>query len=187
LKKLSVILAFLALLGAPMAHAADLGQDPLLAVQPGQPLLLAAADSLSQNKVSQNIGDEEISSKEPYVATIFSILPGIVFHGSGNFYGGDTQFGTEMLVMEIIGGGLSIWAYNVIHSPQNWGPYFGNEQPQAGYWLMAGGVGLLTISWVGDVATAPGAAENWNKDHQLEFQMDSFNGHGARLTLATTF
>jgi hypothetical protein len=157
-----------------------------------QPMLLAADTQMNQGDSAntnngQSIGDDQIVPKDQYMATIFSVIPGILFHGSGNFYAEDYQFGTEMLVMEIIGAGISIWGYNVIHSPQNWGQYFGNDTPQAGYWIKAAGVGLLAVSWVGDIATAAGAADDWNKDHQIDIQMDSFNMTGARLTLATNF
>jgi len=181
LKKTLVLFLLLSPLWVGALRAADPGQGTLLAQAPN------GGQKPDQNQGSQNIGDDDIQPKEPYMATVFSIMPGIIFHGSGNFYAEDYQFGTEMLVMEIFGGGFALWGYNVIHEPQHWGQYFGNETSQAGYWIKAAGVGLLAISWVGDVATAPGAADSWNKEHQLEFQMDSFNATGLRLTMTTKF
>lgn len=136
---------------------------------------------------SQSIGDEDVEPKDPFMAEIFSVLPGVVFHGSGNLYAGDYEFGTKMLTMELFGAGLSLWGYDIIHSPNDWGPYFGDNSQQAGYWIKAAGVGMIIISWVGDVATASGAAESWNKDHAIDMQLDSFNGTGARLTLLAKF
>jgi hypothetical protein len=92
-----------------------------------------------------------------------------------------------MLVMEILGGGLALWGHNIIHQPGNWGPYFGDNTEQAGFWIKAAGVGMIALSWVGDLATAPGAAEQWNSDHQLQLQMDTYNGTGARLVVASRF
>lgn len=154
------------------------------------PAVGAPAETIKDSSLratSQSIGDEEIEPKDPFMAEIFSVLPGAVFHGSGNFYAGDTRFGTKMLTMEILGGGLSMWGYNVIHQPENWGPYFGDNSQQAGYWIKAAGVGMVLISWIGDIATASEAADSWNKDHALEMQMDSFDGTGAKLTLVAKF
>lgn len=121
---------------------------------------------------SQNIGEDEAEAKDPLLATVFSVLPGIVFHGFGNFYAGDYDNGTRMLTMEILGGGLAIWAHNIIHNQSNWSVYFGDQTPSAGYWIKAGGVGLVAISWVWDVATAGEAAQSYNKDHQINFQLE---------------
>jgi len=51
----------------------------------------------------------------------------------------------------------------------------------------AGGVTLLALSWIGDVAYASEAADSWNKDHQMQFQMDSYDGTGARIMIASRF
>jgi hypothetical protein len=151
------------------------------------PMSLAAAANKDNLGASQTIGDEEAEPKDPMMATVFSILPGLVFHGSGNMYAGNFQDGTRMLVMEIFGAGLSLWGHNIIHQPENWGPYFGDNVSQAGYWIKAAGVGLVTVSWVWDVATAPDAAMEWNKDNQLQLQMDTYDGSGARLQLLAKF
>lgn len=161
----------------------------LLILMLGLPAFSQAANNAfgQPSGASQRIGDEDIEPKDPLMATVFSILPGLVFHGSGNIYAGDYENGSKMLVMEIFGGGIALWGHNIIHSPENWGQYFGDSTDQAGYWIKAGGVGLVVASWIWDVATAPGAAESWNSDNQIRFQMDSFNGTGARLAMATRF
>jgi hypothetical protein len=168
LKKFLAI-ALLALMAAPNLCQAEPGKDPTVSGS------------------SQGIGDEELEAKDPIMAEVFSVLPGIVIHGSGNYYAGDYKFGTKMLTMEIFGSGLALWGYDVIHQPENWGPYFGSNSQQAGYWIKAAGVAMLSISWIGDVATSGAAADSWNKDHALELQMDSFNGTGARLSVMAKF
>jgi hypothetical protein len=168
LKKLLAI-ALLSVLAAPSWLAADASKSPTVSTG------------------SQGIGDEEIEAKDPIMAEVFAVLPGIVIHGAGNYYSGDYKFGTKMLTMEIFGTGLALWGYDVIHQPENWGPYFGSNSQQAGYWIKAAGVAMMGISWIGDVATAGDAADSWNKDHALELQMDSYNGTGARLSLLAKF
>jgi hypothetical protein len=168
LKNLLAI-TFLALLIAPNLLHAELSKDPTV------------------TSSSQGIGVEAAEAKDPIMAEVFSVLPGMLIHGSGNYYAGDYKFGTKMLTMELFGAGLAMWGYDVIHQPENWGPYFGSNSQQAGYWIKAAGVAMMSISWIGDVATAGEAADSWNKDHALELQMDSFNGTGARLSLLAKF
>ena len=135
---------------------------------------------------SQNIGEEEAEGKDPILATVFAVLPGVIFHGFGNYYAGDYENGTRILTMEIFGACLAVWGHNVIHYPENWGAYFGNETPQAGYWIKAGGVGLLAASWVWDVSSAGEAAQSFNKDHQIQFQLES-RYDGLQLALSKRF
>lgn len=150
-------------------------------------LALAKVEETAMKAPDQDLGETQAEPKDPNRATLYAVMPGIILHGWGNFYAGEPQYGTKLLVMEILGISLSLWGHNIIHQPNNWTPYFGGMSQQAGYWIKAGGVGLVGLSWIADVATAAEAAENWNKDHQLEFRMDSFEGTGARLTLAAHF
>ena len=142
--------------------------------------LLPAADSGTYNPnyrysgpQSQSIGEEEVQGKDPLLATVFAVLPGVALHGFGNYYAGDYESGTRMLTMEILGTGLAMWAHNVIHESSNWTPYFGDQAQSAGYWIKATGVGLVAVSWVWDIATAGEAAQSYNKDHQIQFQLES--------------
>jgi hypothetical protein len=153
------------------------------------PSLSLAADDPANRPGHRNIGDEEIEPKDPALATLFSVMPGLLFHGFGSYYAGDYEWGNKMLVMEIFGGGLALWGHNLIHNPGAWDPYFGgaDNSQQAGYWVKAGGVTLLALSWIGDVAYASEAADSWNKDHQMQFQMDSYDGTGARIMIASRF
>jgi hypothetical protein len=134
----------------------------------------------------QNIGEEETEAKDPLLATVFSVAPGIVFHGFGNFYAGDYDDGTRMITMEILGGGLAVWGYDIIHEQNNWGVYFGSETPNAGYWIKAAGVALVAVSWIWDVSTAGDAAQSFNKDHQVNFQLES-RYDGAQIALTHKF
>lgn len=136
---------------------------------------------------ASTIGDEEATGKDPLTATVLAIVPGVLFHGFGNYYAEDYEFGTRMLVSEVLGLTLALWGHNIIHQPENWGPYFGGEVPQAGYWIKAGGMVLFVLSWVGDLATAAEAAESYNKEHSYQFQLDSYNDTGARLMLSSRF
>jgi hypothetical protein len=144
------------------------------------------SDNRLSGAQSQSIGEEETEAKDPLLATVFSVAPGIVFHGFGNFYAGNYDDGTRMITMEILGGGLSAWGYAIIHDQSDWGVYFGNETPNAGYWIKAAGIALVAVSWIWDVSTAADAAESFNKDHQVNFQLES-RYDGVQLALTHKF
>ncbi len=124
---------------------------------------------------SGNISESDIHGKDPIVATMFAVLPGVFVHGFGNYYAGNYSFGNHMLAMEIFGAGVSLWGYQLVHNPGAWSSYFGGDDntQQAGYWIKAGGLGLMVLSWIGDVATASDSAIQYNRDHELNFKLES--------------
>src|SRR5258708_7689374 len=89
-----------------------------------------------------NVTEEEAKGKDPIMATVLAVVPGIALHGFGNYYAEDYSFGNRMLAMEIFGGGLTLWGYSLIHTPDSWQRYFGGDDntTQAGYWVKAGGI-----------------------------------------------
>jgi hypothetical protein len=161
----------------------------LLLMVASAPLSLQAKEDPALRASGQGIGDEELEPKDPFIATTLSVLPGVLLHGTGSFYAGDYEWGSKMLVTELVGTGIALWGYSLVHEPEGWNPYFGgaDNTRQAGYWIKFGGVVMLAASWIGDVSNASAAAEDWNRDHALQFQLDSYNGTGARLALASNF
>ena len=127
-----------------------------------------------------SIADEDVVGKDPLLATVFSILPGVVVHGFGNYYAENYDFGTRMFITELVGIGLWAAGTNIVQQPENWEPFFGGSHEhsiqQAGHWVTAGGITLFVLSFLGDLATAHKAAESYNKDHQLHFQLETHLG-----------
>ena len=128
-----------------------------------------------------SIADEDIKGKDPMLATVFSVLPGVIIHGFGNYYAGDYAFGTRMLVLELVGAGVWAWGNHMLHKPWVWDEYFADESraKKAGYWISAIGVTAVIISWLGDVATAHKAADTYNRDHQIQFHLEAMDSGGA--------
>jgi len=137
---------------------------------------------------SAQISEDEASGKDPIMATMFALLPGVAIHGFGNYYAEDYTFGNHMLAMEILGGGLAWWGYGLIHQPDSWNHYFGDNGTtiQAGYWVKASGLALIVLSWVGDVATASDAAAQYNSEHDLHFKLEG-EINTPRVTLCYNF
>lgn len=134
---------------------------------------------------SGSISEDEAQGKDPILATVFALLPGVFLHGTGNYYSENFEFGNRMLAMEILGVGVSVFGYSLMHNPDGWQKYFGGNDNtmQAGYWVKAGGITMLVISWIGDLATASDSAIQYNRDHQLNFQLESrLDNPGLMLT-----
>jgi hypothetical protein len=138
---------------------------------------------------SSQISEDEAKGKDPIMATVFAVAPGIVIHGFGNYYAEDYDFGNRMLAMQIFGSGLAVWGYSLMHNPNSWERYFGgaDNTQQAGYWVKAAGVGFMVLSWIGDIATASEAAQQFNRDHQINFRLESRLDTSPKLALAMDF
>jgi hypothetical protein len=134
------------------------------------------------------VTEEEVKGKDPILATGLAVMPGVLVHGFGNYYAEDYRFGNRMLAMQIAGMGLAVWGYSLEHAPGNWQAYFGGDDntQMVGYWVKAGGVGLIVLSWLGDIATASDAALQYNHEHQINFQLES-DLHGPRIMLSYKF
>ncbi len=145
-----------------------------------------AAEFKYSGPQTSSIGDDQVEGKDPLLATVFSVLPGMVFHGFGNFYAGDYEMGSRLLVTEIVGITTAVWGHHVIHQESDWTQYFGEHTPQAGYWIKLAGVSLICISWIADITTAHEAADSYNKDHQIQFQLEG-RLDGMQLALTKRF
>lgn len=151
------------------------------------PAAVIGSNGVSLNDQSQSIGEDEVKPKSPILATFFSVIPGAIVHGAGNFYAGDYDDATTMLTMEICGGGIALWGYNIIQFPQNWGPYFGDSTGQAGYWIEAGGWTLIITSFIWDVTTSGKEVISYNNDHAVNFDLQSRGDGRTELALNAHF
>lgn len=119
------------------------------------------------------IDETILEPKDPILATVIAIGPGLLAHGFGHFYAEDyrmglTLFGTEIISLIIIGVGYLITA-----TPDNFTSIGGNTDTvkRGGLITLFSGVALFTIGWVADIAMAGRAAEQYNIEHNLEFKV----------------
>ncbi len=132
------------------------------------------------SQTSDAVIDETIlEPKDPILATVIAIGPGLLAHGFGHFYAEDYRmglalFGTEIVSLIIIGVGYLITA-----TPNNFTSIGGNTDTvkRGGLITLFSGVALFTIGWVADIAMAGRAAEQYNIEHNMEFkvQQESYN------------
>ncbi len=92
--------------------------------------------------------------KKPYMAVFYAFVPGIIVHGSGHFYAGDSKTGTRLLLAEAAGGGL-IFVGVVLT--------MAGGQTVAGFSALSGAI-LFVGSWVYDVVRSPLVVKRHNRE-----------------------
>jgi TM2 domain-containing membrane protein YozV len=142
------------------------------------PFLLAqqSQDSATVNKTSS------LKLKNPYMAIFYSVVPGLLIHGSGHFYAGKTNTGYLLLGTEAAGLLLLYLGFENAFG----GPAYQNDADIMG-WT---GFALFSGSWIYDAIGSPIAVKKQNqkllkrKNTELRFQpKDS----GLRLVLVYHF
>jgi hypothetical protein len=104
-------------------------------------------------------GPEEFKPKSPVVGELLAIFPGIIVHGMGHRYAGNTDRANEILTMEayslaVVGLGAGLWA-------------IGDSQDAdavriAGYVGMGvGGIPFIG-TWIYDLIYTPSEVERYN-------------------------
>ncbi len=142
------------------------------------------------SQTSDVVIDEAIlEPKDPILATVIAIGPGLLAHGFGHFYSEDyrmglTLFGTEVISLITIGVGYLITA-----TPNNFTSIGGNTDTvkRGGLITLFSGVALFAIGWVADIAMAGRAAEQYNIEHNLEFKVQQESYDNFHPLLAYNF
>lgn len=86
------------------------------------------------------------------MAAFYSVIPGVLVHGSGHFYAGDARMGARLLGAEAAGG-LLISGSVVLT--------MAGAQTAAGFAVLSGAI-LFVGSWAYDVIGAPLAVQKYN-------------------------
>ena len=141
----------------------------------------AAWDGPSSFLLAQQMADsirvhpsDSLKLKDPNMALLYAVIPGVLIHGSGHFYAGKTTTGAVLLGSELVGGTMFYYAL--------WG---------GGSFLAAGGV-LFFGSWIYDLVGAPHAVQKANREllgaenADLRFGFDQTN-HSVRIQIAKRF
>jgi hypothetical protein len=114
---------------------------------------------------------QEYFYKDPNKAFMLAFFPGLLIHGYGHFYAEDQLMGNVLLVGEVVsvisvGFGAIIksdtktFSGGLLGSPSN--------ADNAGTNLIWGGIIGFTTLWIVDMAHAPTAADEFNKEHNLK-------------------
>ena len=131
---------------------------------------------------------DSLKLKDPNMAILYAVIPGVVIHGSGHFYAGKTKTGVVLLGSELVGGTIFyVGALDKAFSQSKGGKLgiYGD------IFIAFGGV-LFVGSWIYDLFGAPRAVQRENQellggeDVRLRFGFDQ-TSHSVRLQIVQRF
>ncbi len=123
---------------------------------------------------SEMIIDETIlEPKDPILATVIAIGPGLLAHGFGQFYAENFRLGLLLFSLELVSLLTIGVGYLEYTNPQNFTIVGGNEGEvrHAGAVVIAIGVTGFVATWLADIALAGRSAEQYNTEHNLKFKI----------------
>lgn len=147
---------------------------------------------LARQGASDMVIDEVIlEPKDPIIATVIALGPGLLGHGWGQFYAENYQMGLTLLGLEF----ASIVVMGVGFA-QNTDPglFVGGggdleDQRKQGGNKFAFGLILFVATWFADIVLAGRSAETYNREHNLEFKLgeESYLNGGTDTTFAAVY
>jgi TM2 domain-containing membrane protein YozV len=154
-----------------------------------------ALDGSSRFLLAQQMEDsirvhtsDSLKLKDPNMALLYAVVPGVVVHGSGHFYAGKTGTGAVLLGAGVVGGAV----FFIGGVGKGFSQMEGGEAWKYGDVLMVFGAVLFVGSWIYDLVGAPHAVQRQNRelmgtrDVQLRFCLDGAS-HSVRVQIAKRF
>ena len=116
------------------------------------------SDTTISGYESESLNNKNL--KDPALAFGYSVMPGILLHGSGNFYAGNRKIGTVFLVS-----GLWCLAGYIVNNMGPWYDEPGYSPPQSDNSHSRAQMCLLFyfVIWGADMITAPVSCRRYNK------------------------
>jgi len=107
-------------------------------------------------------------AKDPSRALMLAFFPGLLLHGYGHMYAKDKTIGTTLMAGEIISlAVMGIGAAAKDHPASFQNSFLGSNVERGGRNMILYGAILFTLTWIADVAHAPTAARDYNREHNL--------------------
>jgi TM2 domain-containing membrane protein YozV len=116
--------------------------------------------------------------KSPYMAALYSVIPGAVVHGCGHFYAGEGNTGVLLLGLEFSGGVLLFLGFQSAFG----GPSHQGDADMLGF----AGLLLFAGSWVYDMVGSPIAVARRNR-YIREIQQSEFDMKRQQREFKLTF
>jgi hypothetical protein len=131
---------------------------------------------------------DSIKLRDPRMAALYAIMPGMLVHGSGHFYAGEKTTGWVLVAGEILSLAMLTYSIGVGIGKSTDGATSNGSSEVVG----VVGVALFMGTWIYDVIGAPLAVEKQNrklhekKSANLKFEFDH-KYHYARTALIQEF
>lgn len=156
-------------------------------------LFVSAPTLMFARAVASDVVIDEaiLEPKDPILATVIAIGPGLLGHGWGNLYCENYRMGLSLLGLEVIS--LGVMGYGIVQntSPGMFVGGGGNigDQRSQGANKFAVGLILFLATWAADIVLAGRAADTYNLEHNLEFkgQQESMLNGGTNYTFAAVY
>ncbi len=130
------------------------------AVYPSANGAVEATPSRSVEASGAQANDErEVSSGRQALALGAAVVPGILLHGSGSYVLGRTQTAKRLLLLQGVGLGLLAFGGGILVTTGAARDFVG---PAAA--MSAAGVGLFSVSWLGDLYSVTAPVDGWGRD-----------------------
>ncbi|MEI7640913.1 MAG: hypothetical protein WCJ46_05345 [bacterium] len=135
------------------------------------------------------IDETVLEPKDPILATVLALGPGLLAHGWGHFYAEDYRMGLTLFGVEIgslVGMTIGYFEYA---NPNGFTSVAGDYEQvkRAGAITIAASVLFFVATWFVDIARAGSAAEQFNLEHGLEFKMNQESMNDKSYILAYTY
>jgi len=103
---------------------------------------------------------DSLKLKDPNKAFLYAVVPGIVVHGAGHFYAGETTTGCVLVAGEVVSLSLAAYAIGVGIGESTNGSTSNSNAEIVG--IFAGT--LFITTWLYDIVGAPVAVQKYNEE-----------------------
>jgi hypothetical protein len=120
------------------------------------------------------IDEVVIEPKDPILATVVAIGPGLLVHGFGHYFTEDYKMGMMLTGMELLSIGMMTFGAVENTNVDMFRLFSGSRTASqtSGAWIFAAGFFTFFGTWLADIFTAGDSAKQYNREHNLEFKLE---------------
>jgi hypothetical protein len=119
------------------------------------------------------IDETVLEPKDPILATVVAIGPGLLVHGFGHYFTEDYKMGMYLTGLEILSIGMMAFGAAENTNVDMFRIFSGSRTASqtSGAWIFAAGFFTFAGTWLVDIFLAGDSAKQYNREHNLEFKL----------------